>query len=118
MSDNRIEGAGDKLVGSVKEGFGKLTGNERLEAEGLAQKTGGSIQNTVGKVQDAVEPKSFNEHRAAGAGHELAGSVKEGVGKLTGNERLEAEGLAEKTGGTVENAFGKTGEAVKDVFRK
>ncbi|CAN5227659.1 hypothetical protein BH09PSE2_BH09PSE2_13120 [soil metagenome] len=118
MSDNRIEGAGDKFAGSVKEGLGKVTGNERLEAEGVAQKTGGSIQNAAGKVEDALHPKSFNEHRADGAGHKLMGSIKEGVGKLTGNEKLEAEGVAEKTGGSIQNAFGKAGEAVKGAFDK
>ncbi len=118
MSDNRIEGAADKLAGSVKEGLGKMTGNERLEAEGMAQKAGGSVQNAAGKVEDAVEHKSFNDHRAEGAGHKLMGSIKEGVGKLTGNEKLEAEGIAEKTGGSIQNAFGKTGEAVKDIFKK
>lgn len=54
MSNNRIEGAMDKGVGSVKEAVGKATGNERLEAEGLAQKAKGDVQNKVGQVQDAV----------------------------------------------------------------
>lgn len=54
MSSNRIEGAIDKGVGAAKEAAGKATGNERLEAEGLAQKTKGDIQNKVGQVQDAV----------------------------------------------------------------
>lgn len=54
MSTNRVEGAADKGVGSVKEAVGKATGNERLEAEGLAQKAKGDVQNKVGQVQDAV----------------------------------------------------------------
>ena len=31
----------DELKGNVKEGFGKLTGNERLEAEGKVDKLRG-----------------------------------------------------------------------------
>ena len=54
MSNNRIEGAMDKGVGSVKEAVGKATGNERLQAEGLAQKAKGDVQNKVGQAQDAV----------------------------------------------------------------
>jgi uncharacterized protein YjbJ (UPF0337 family) len=54
MSTNRIEGAIDKGVGAIKEAAGKATGNERLEAEGLAQKAKGDVQNKVGQVQDKI----------------------------------------------------------------
>lgn len=54
MSTNRVEGAVDKGVGAVKEAAGKATGNERLEAEGLAQKTKGDVQNKVGQAQDKI----------------------------------------------------------------
>ncbi len=54
MSQNRIDGAGKKAMGAVKEAAGKLTGNERLEAEGIAEKAAGTVQNKAGKVQDAV----------------------------------------------------------------
>ena len=123
MSDNRIQGAGDKLVGSIKEGAGKLTGDRSLQAEGTAQKMGGSVQNAVGKVQDAFdhkavdgEDKAFGDNRVEGAGHKLGGAIKEGAGKLTGDRDLEAEGFAEKTGGKIQNAFGKVEDAVKGAF--
>ena len=54
MSTNRVEGAIDKGGGAAKEAVGKATDNERLEAEGAAQKVKGDIQNKVGKVQDKV----------------------------------------------------------------
>ena len=54
MSTNRVEGAVDKGVGAVKEAAGKATGNERLEAEGVAQKTKGDVQNKVGQAQDKI----------------------------------------------------------------
>lgn len=54
MSTNRVEGAVDKGAGAVKEAVGKATGNERLEAEGMAQKAKGDIQNKVGKAQDKI----------------------------------------------------------------
>lgn len=128
MSDNRVEGAGSKLAGSIKEGVGKLTGDHGLQAEGAAQKTGGSVQNAVGKVQDAfghkdaerregyAEPKAFGDDRVEGAGHKLGGSIKEGAGKLTGDRGLEAEGKGEKTGGAIQNAAGKVEDAVKGAF--
>lgn len=54
MSTNRVEGAIDKGAGTVKQATGKATGNERLEAEGAAQKAKGDVQNKVGKVQDKI----------------------------------------------------------------
>lgn len=32
----------------------------------------------------------------------MAGSIKEAIGKITGDPRIEAEGAAEKTAGTIE----------------
>lgn len=54
MSTNRVEGAIDKGAGAVKEAAGKAVGNERLEAEGAAQKVKGDVQNKVGKAQDKL----------------------------------------------------------------
>jgi uncharacterized protein YjbJ (UPF0337 family) len=72
----------DELKGNVKEGVGKLTGNERLEAEGDAQ---------------ADTAKARRETK--GAMRQAGGKVKEAVGDLTGNDRLEAEGEADQLRG-------------------
>ncbi len=45
---------------------------------------------------------------------ELGGKVKEGVGKATDDERLEAEGKADQRTSKVKQA----GEAIKDAFKK
>lgn len=118
MSDNRIEGAGNQFTGSVKEGVGKLTGNDQLQAEGLAQKAGGSVQNAAGKVEDSVESRSFSDNRAEGTGKKVVGSIKEGVGGLTGNDKLRAEGAADKAEGSVQNFVGKVEDTIKGVFQK
>lgn len=59
MDKDRIEGAGKQIKGAVKEGIGKVTGDEKLKNEGKADKVEGKVQNTVGgikdKVRDAVE---------------------------------------------------------------
>lgn len=49
-----------------------------------------------------------------GAFHEAKGKIKEETGKATGNEDLEARGVAEKTAGKVEKKVGD----VKKVFEK
>ena len=54
MDKDRIEGVAKQAVGSVKEAFGKLTGDTKTQAEGAAQKAEGKVQNTVGGVKDKV----------------------------------------------------------------
>lgn len=41
------EGIGDQLKGNLKEGWGNLTGNERLAAEGKAQHQKGEVKRAT-----------------------------------------------------------------------
>lgn len=52
---DRIEGAAKNLGGKVKEAAGKVTGDEKLKAEGRADQLEGKVQNTVGGVKDALK---------------------------------------------------------------
>ena len=54
MSNETIKGETQKGVGSVKEAVGKATGNEKLKAEGMADKAAGATKEAVGKAKDAV----------------------------------------------------------------
>ena len=54
MSKEGIEGATQKGVGTVKETIGKAVGNDKLRAEGMADKVIGSAKEAVGKTKDAV----------------------------------------------------------------
>lgn len=47
-----FENATDDVVGKVKEGLGKVTHNERLEAEGEAQQTDADRDRTRGDVDE------------------------------------------------------------------
>lgn len=54
VDENRVEGAWDKLKGNVKEGVGKLTGDEKMQAEGKADQVKGETKSTVGGAKDTV----------------------------------------------------------------
>jgi uncharacterized protein YjbJ (UPF0337 family) len=54
MSKEGIEGATQKGVGAMKEAAGKLTGNKKLEAEGLADRAVGATKEEVGKMKDKI----------------------------------------------------------------
>jgi uncharacterized protein YjbJ (UPF0337 family) len=60
----------------------------------------------------------MDKDRSEGIGHQVKGAVKEGVGKVTGDTRTQAEGAAEKTGGKVQNAVGGAKDAVRDALNK
>lgn len=52
---DRIEGAAKNIGGKLKEAAGKLTGDEKLKAEGRADQVAGKVQNAVGGVKDALK---------------------------------------------------------------
>jgi uncharacterized protein YjbJ (UPF0337 family) len=52
------------------------------------------------------------------AAKRVGGSIKEAIGKLTGDTKTEAEGAAEKTAGTGASAEGKTGGKAGDLPRE
>jgi uncharacterized protein YjbJ (UPF0337 family) len=54
------------------------------------------------------------DDKVKNAAQEAKGKVKEGWGKLTDDERLEAEGKADQAAADVKQA----GENVKDAFKK
>ena len=63
MDRNRVEGAGDKAKGNLKEGVGNLTGDEKLKAEGKIDKAEGSVKSTVGGIADTIRDKTDGNPR-------------------------------------------------------
>jgi uncharacterized protein YjbJ (UPF0337 family) len=55
MNKEHVKGAADHAKGAVKEGIGKVTGNERLREEGQHDKAKGDIHKAAGDVKDAVK---------------------------------------------------------------
>ncbi|MDB5450461.1 MAG: hypothetical protein JWQ52_1589 [Phenylobacterium sp.] len=53
MHKDQMKGAAKEAKGSIKEAAGKATGNERLEAEGAAERAAGKVQKGVGNLKDA-----------------------------------------------------------------
>ncbi|HEM3655776.1 TPA: CsbD family protein [Streptococcus suis] len=45
----------DQVKGSVKEGFGKLTGDKKVETEGTANKVTGKVKETLADAKDTVK---------------------------------------------------------------
>ncbi len=55
----------------------------------------------------------MDKDRVEGAAHQAKGSVKEAVGKVTGDKKTQAEGAAEKAAGKVQNTAGGAKDTVQ-----
>ena len=53
--DDKVKNTAQDLGGKAKEAAGKVTGNERLEAEGQADQTAADIKQAGEKVKDAFK---------------------------------------------------------------
>jgi uncharacterized protein YjbJ (UPF0337 family) len=57
----------------------------------------------------------MDKDRIEGAGKQIKGKVKEGVGKATGDTKLQGEGKADKAEGKVQNTVGGMKDKVRDA---
>jgi uncharacterized protein YjbJ (UPF0337 family) len=60
----------------------------------------------------------MDKDRIAGSAKEIKGSVKETIGKATGDTKLQADGEADKVEGKVQNTIGGVKDAVRDALKK
>ena len=54
-TSDKAKGVANEAVGNIKQGVGKVTGNDKLRAEGVVQEKKGEAQQAVGKAKDAVK---------------------------------------------------------------
>ncbi|SDQ41379.1 CsbD family protein [Brevundimonas sp. 374] len=52
--------------------------------------------------------------RIEGAAKNIGGKIKEGVGKVTGDTKLQAEGKADQVEGKVQNTVGGVKDSLRD----
>jgi uncharacterized protein YjbJ (UPF0337 family) len=60
----------------------------------------------------------MDKDRVEGSAKQVKGAVKEAVGKVVGDAKLEAEGKADKAEGKVLNAVGGLKDSVRDALKK
>jgi uncharacterized protein YjbJ (UPF0337 family) len=54
MDKDRIKGKMEDVAGRVKRQVGEWTGDEKTQAEGLAEQAKGKAHNAIGKLKDAA----------------------------------------------------------------
>lgn len=68
IDDDRTEGSLKQTGGKIKEGAGKLFGDEKMKHEGEADQVEGKLQNTWGSMKDEAREKG-DEDRGSGSDH-------------------------------------------------
>lgn len=63
-SKQRVKGTGGSVLGKAKEGIGRATGNEDLQAEGVGDQVVGAVKDTAGKVANTVSDTLHDLNRA------------------------------------------------------
>lgn len=59
----------------------------------------------------------MDKDRINGIGNKAKGAVKDAVGTMTGDAKLQAEGKADKAKGTAQNAVGGAKDAIRDATK-
>ena len=54
MDENRVAGTARNVGGKVEEGFGRVTGNTRMQTEGLVDQAAGAAQDLYGQARDSA----------------------------------------------------------------
>ena len=57
MTEERIEGSSNKLVGRLQEGLGSLTGDGKLQLDGALKQARGAAVDGYGRAVDALDSK-------------------------------------------------------------
>lgn len=61
IDDDRTEGSAKQIGGEMKEGAGKLFGDEKMKREGQADQAEGKLQNTWGSIKDEARDATSDE---------------------------------------------------------
>jgi len=67
IDDDRTEGSAKQMGGRMKEGAGKLFGDEKMKDEGEADQAEGKLQNAWGSVKDEFRDSANDDEAGEGA---------------------------------------------------
>ena len=60
----------------------------------------------------------MDKDRVEGTAKQVKGSVKEAIGKVTGDTKTQAEGAAEKAAGKTQSTIGGAKDSIRDALKK
>lgn len=96
-ASDKVKHAAQHAKGKVKEGAGRLTGNDRMRAAGKRDQTTAHAKHAVDKATDTLK------HGVQAT----KGAAKESAGRLTGKDRLTAKGKADRKAARLKEKLNK-----------
>jgi uncharacterized protein YjbJ (UPF0337 family) len=60
----------------------------------------------------------MDKNRVAGSAKQIKGSIKEAVGKVVGDAKLETKGKTDRAEGKMQNAVGGVQDTLRDAVKK
>jgi len=54
MDENRVSGTAKNVGGKLEESFGRVTGDTKTQADGIAKQVSGTAQDVYGQARDAA----------------------------------------------------------------
>jgi uncharacterized protein YjbJ (UPF0337 family) len=103
-TNKRIEGIGHQVKGAVMESLGVAIGDAKLAADGTAERAKGDALNATDVGGDRLI--GIDTDRIMGIGHQIKGALIQELGRLVGNPKLQADGVAERQAGKEQNVAG------------
>lgn len=76
------------------------------------------LQERHGPLISGMKHMGSTSDKVSGLANQAAGKVKEGIGKATGDAKLETEGAAQDAKGKVQKGIGDVKGAIKDAVNK
>ncbi|MGH9548122.1 MAG: CsbD family protein, partial [Terriglobales bacterium] len=61
IDDDRTEGSAKQVGGEMKEGAGKLFGDEKMKRDGQADQAEGKLQNAWGSIKDEARDTTSDD---------------------------------------------------------
>lgn len=116
MENDRIEGIGHQLRGTVKRAFGRMIGDAKMTADGAAGKSGGDAQ--VAAAPTTWQVMGVDVDRIKGVAHQLEGALKQCIGSVMADPGLKQAGIAERDAGKVQNAVGGARDTAREMVEK
>ena len=91
MDENRIAGTARNLGGKAEEGFGRVTGDAKTQAEGIVNQVSGAAQDLYGQARDRASDVAGATGRAA---RDTASSFEKVVRNTIENQPYTAVAIA------------------------
>jgi uncharacterized protein YjbJ (UPF0337 family) len=76
---------------------------------------GGTFHVRARSATNYIEEDAMDENRLEGTAKNMGGKVEEGLGRVTGDTKIQAEGIAKQAAGTAQDLYGQARDTAVDV---